>query len=73
MAGNALEILKMSSFCERFVFWNGYVRKENQRHGPSCPKVGGSSPAAPPPERPLNVVFVTVNWILKCFTGRFAV
>ena len=25
MAANALEILKMSRFCERFVFWNGYV------------------------------------------------
>ena len=26
-----------------FVFWNRYIPKENQRCGPSCPSVGGSS------------------------------
>ena len=26
----------MSRFWEHSVFWNGYVRKENQRYGPSC-------------------------------------
>ena len=30
IAENASEILKMSRFCLRFVFWNGYVRKENR-------------------------------------------
>ena len=39
MAENALQIVKMSSFCERLVFFNGYVRKENQRYGPSWPNV----------------------------------
>ena len=38
---NGLEILKMSRFCERCVFWNGCVRKEN--HVTSCP------PPQPPP------------------------
>ena len=38
---NALEIVQMSYFCERFIVRNGYVREENQRHGPTCPKVGG--------------------------------
>ena len=37
----------MSRFCERFVFWNGYVREENPRYGTSCPKVGGSRPPSP--------------------------
>ena len=39
MAGNALESLKMSRFCKRFVFWT-FVKK-SQRYVPSCPKVGG--------------------------------
>ena len=42
-AGNALEILILSRFCERLVSWNGYVLKENQRYGPSYPKVGRES------------------------------
>ena len=35
----------MSRFCECVVFWSGYVHKENQRYGPSCPKVGGNLPS----------------------------
>ena len=54
MAGNALEIWEMSRFCERSVLWNGYIRKHNQRYGPSCQKVGApQAPPAPPPARPL--------------------
>ena len=30
MTGNALDILQMSCFCESFVVWNGYVRKEKR-------------------------------------------
>ena len=37
----------MSFFCERFIFWNGYIREENPRYGPSCPEVGGSIPPSP--------------------------
>ena len=37
----------VSRYCERFVFWNGYVRNEKQRYGPSCPKVGGLKPPSP--------------------------
>ena len=40
----------MSCFCDCFIFWNGYVRKKDQRYGPSCPKVGGQ---ARPPAQPL--------------------
>ena len=54
-AGNALEILILSRFCERLVSWNGYVLKENQRYGPSYPKVGCSSPPDPPPAQPLII------------------
>ena len=43
MAGEALEILKMSFFYER-----GYIHKENQRCGPSCPKVRGGASAPQP-------------------------
>ena len=39
--------MKMSRSCERFLFWNGYVREENPRYEPSCPKVGGSSSPSP--------------------------
>ena len=41
MAGNELEILKTSRFRERILFWNGYVRKENQRYG-ALPKTDES-------------------------------
>ena len=37
----------LSRYCERFVFWNGYVRNEKQRYGPSCPKVGGLKSPSP--------------------------
>ena len=40
--------MKMPHCCERFVFWNGYVRKYNQRYGPSCP-VRGLKPPSPSP------------------------
>ena len=39
----------MLRFCKCFNFWNGYVRKENQRYEPSCPKVGGLEPPQPSP------------------------
>ena len=65
IAENALEILKMSCFCERFIFWNGYVCQENQWFGPRCPKVGGSSPPAPPHVRSLtwrSVIWIIWRW-----------
>ena len=51
MAGNALEILQIPRFCERLLFWNGYVRKEIK----VWTKLAKSdwSPPAPPPARPL--------------------
>ena len=53
----------MSCFCERFVFCNGYVRKE-KRYGPSCPKVGG---LASPPAQPLVNLLGRANLLwLNC-------
>ena len=31
----------MSRFSERFVFWDGYLRNENERYEPSCRQKGG--------------------------------
>ena len=45
MAVNVFEMLQMSCFCERFIIWNGYVCKENQRWT-KLPE-GGERP--PPP------------------------
>ena len=44
-----LKFLKCHIFCECFDFWNGHVRKENQRYEPSRPRVGGLKPPLPPP------------------------
>ena len=55
MAGNALEMLKMTRFCERFVFWNGYVRNENQSMDKVTPNWGAPVPSAPPPAQPLRL------------------
>ena len=62
MVGNALEMFVMSRFCESFVVWIGYVRKENQSrcHSDMCFPVicvppmfpsqnGGQCFAFPPP------------------------
>ena len=71
MTGNVLEILKMLRFCKCFDFWNGYVRKENQRYKPSCPNVERLKPASPylcaAPENGLSLKFMTDTKTQKCF------
>ena len=51
MAGSALEILKMSHFCEPFIFWNGYIHKENERYEKGG---GGGGGQVPSPAQPLS-------------------
>ena len=46
MAGNALQILKISRYCERFAFWNGMDQVAQKWGG------GGGKPAPPPSSSP---------------------
>ena len=49
------------------LFWNGYVRKEIQRYGTNCPKVGGggsSSPLSPSPcAAPVRLELVRLGYV----------
>ena len=61
MAGNAFEILKVLRFCERFIFWSGYVRKEVWTKLPKSVcvcvwvRVGGLPLPSPPAVWPLCI------------------
>ena len=64
MARNALDSLKVSRFGERFVSWNGYVRKYYKIKGidQAAQKWWTQVPSAPPPVRPLLTANGSVNW-----------
>ena len=67
MAGNALEILQMSCFCENAAFWNGYVCEDKHLMDYVSQKsVGGLSPPASPFRDLCNVVpVVCFYWALS--------